>query len=97
MTRRLAATLVVVLGVLLGVFVNSGTAQAVWQCRAWANWPSYAYATCDYGAGGVRVTAYCFDGVYDQLNYGPWVTAGHTSSIVCSGGRFVHNVYYETF
>lgn len=95
--RTLLATIATLALVLGGLLVGGGTAQAVWNCYAWTSQPRYAYATCDYGLGGVRVWGSCWNGHYDNVYHGPWVTAGHVSSVICTGTDTIDGAWYETF
>jgi hypothetical protein len=59
-----------------------------------------AWAWCDLGAGGVRVTGYCWNGSFDERFYGPWRPAGQLSSFSCAGGdggKVLDGAWYETF
>lgn len=82
-----------------GLLVGQVPAQAVWQCYKWTEGsPAYrASARCDFGLGGVRVAAYCYANYSDDLYYGPWVSAGGTSTVICGGGKVIDGYWYETF
>jgi hypothetical protein len=95
---RLAVVTAVVAA--LAVPVSSATATtAVWGCHLGYS-STAAWAWCDSGLGGVRVTGYCWNGSFDERMYGPWVTAGHLSSFSCAGGdggKVLDGAWYETF
>lgn len=93
----LVAALMMAAGVTV---LSTGTAQAVWQCYTWSegNPATRANARCDFGLGGVRVVAYCWNGLYDVGPfYGPWKSAGQTSTVICGGGKVVDGAWYETW
>jgi hypothetical protein len=81
------------------VLVPTVEANAVWQCRSWGQWPIYGYATCDFGLGGVRVIGRCWYPNNGQIDtfYGPWVSAGQTSTVICNGGSYINSTSYQTF
>ena len=99
MAKTIARIVVVLTTVLSVMLIPGPDAKAVWQCRAWREWPIYAYATCDYGLGGVRVVADCWypSGGLTLRYRGPWVSAGQVSRSICNGGSYVVRADYETF
>jgi hypothetical protein len=86
------AALVLALG---GVLFSQGTAQAVWGCSL--NYNSYsAWSYCEGGLGGHRAVGYCWNGSYDEgPYYGPWASAGHTSKMICGGGKLLDGAWIE--
>jgi len=96
--RKLVRGLLALLVASTALVVTAEPASAVWQCRAWTEWPAYGRATCDFGLGGVRARVDCWwpNGDVDTF-FGPWVSARQVSSVICTGGSYVLRANYETF